>query len=369
MIVPITRPFIGKEEISAVTGVLKSGWLTQGKITEEFENNFRKYVKCKYAVAVNSCTSGLFLALKEIGIGDGDEVIMPAMTYVATANAVETTGAKPVFVDVEKNTFNIDAGLIEKKITKRTKAIMPVHLFGLCCDMDAITGIAEKYGLKIIEDSACGIGSKYGGRHCGTFGDFGVFSFHPRKIMTTGEGGMIATNDKRRAERIRVMRSHGVGTSEKNNSRFLPQCDIPGYNFRISDILSAVGAQQLKKVDDLIARRTYFANIYTIELSDVQEIVTPFVPDRRNHTFQSYIIRVKTEVERLAKEFMRNGIAVREATYSIPSLNYYKKKYGLKEKDYPNATSLHLNTLTLPLYPQMTERQVRYVVGICSTTL
>jgi len=265
MIIPITKPYFTKNEVEAVKKVIESGWVVQGPKVKEFEEKFAKFVGAKYAIAVNSCTAALHLSLSASGIGPNDEVIVPAFTFIATANVVEYLGAKPVFVDIDPKTFNINPLKIEEKINKKTKAIIPVHLFGLSADMEPILKIARKYKLKVIEDAACGLGTLYKGKHVGTFGETGCFSFHPRKAISCGEGGMITTNSKKHNEILRSLRDHGASMSDlarhQKGLPMLPEYNLLGFNYRMSDIEAAILIEQMKKVNWILKERRKRAEI------------------------------------------------------------------------------------------------------------
>ena len=252
--IPIGKTYFDEDDFKAVVEPLKSGWVLQGKYVKEFEDVFSSFTDVKNSVAVSSGSTALQLVLSTYGLKEGDEVILPSFTWIATANAIEYTGAKPVFVDIDLSTYNIDVNKIENAITERTKGIIPVHLFGLCADMDAINSIAKKHNLFVVEDAACALGSYYKGRHCGSFGDYGCFSFHPRKSITTGEGGMITTNDAAKSDLCRSLRNHGA--SDKKALPFLlSDYDNLGYNFRMTDIQGALGVSQMKKINFLLDER------------------------------------------------------------------------------------------------------------------
>lgn len=373
----ITKPFFDENERNAVAEVLKDGWIVQGPKVQEFEKIFAEYVGVKYAVAVSSCTAALHLALVSLGIKSGDEVIVPSFTYVATANAVEYTGAKPVFVDIDLNTYNIDSNQIKRAVTKRTKAIIPVHLFGLSADMDAILGIAKKYGLYIIEDAACAVGSLYKGKHVGAFGNVGCFSFHPRKIITTGEGGMLATNDKRLAEKFESLRSHGATISDLIRHRqggfILPPFEKLGYNYRMTDIQAAIGIEQVKKLNLILKERMDKADYYNRMLSDLDKIILPMPSEDYQHSYQSYVVLLKRYKDlsrnQLADSLIQNGIAARQGTHAVHMLGYYRKKYKLKINQLPNSLTADRFTFTLPLYKGLSIEEQDFVIKTLKTFL
>ena len=294
--IPVTKPYFTRDEEREVIGVLRSGWVVQGPRVESFENEIAKYIGAKYAVATSSCTTALHLALLLLGVGPGDEVIVPSFTFIATANSVLCTGATPVFADVAKDTYNLDPEDVKRKITKSTRVIMPVHQAGLAASMQEIIQIAKRSNIFIVEDAACALGSRIDGKHVGVFGEIGCFSFHPRKSITTAEGGMLATNNEEFAKRARILRAHGMSVSDRErheSKSFINETyDIPGYNYRMSDIHAAIGLAQFRKIDYILKKRIALANRYTQYLSDIPYIIPPCVPQGYMHTFQSYVIRL-----------------------------------------------------------------------------
>lgn len=371
MKIPITKPFFNEEEKKGVWDCLEKGWIVQGPKIAEFENLFCGYTKAKFALATTSCTTALHLGLVALDIKETDEVIVPSFTFVATANVVEYQKAKPVFVDIDIKTFNIDPKKIEERITEKTKAIIPVHLFGLCADMDRIMEIAKKYNLKVIEDAACATGSLYKGKHAGTFGDCGCFSFHPRKAITTGEGGMVTTDNEELALKIRGLRDHGASVSDlerhKKGEFALPEYDVVGYNYRMTDIQGSLGISQMKKLDMILEKRRKLAERYTCELEDIDWLSLPKEPGDYKHTYQSYVVVVKEAApisrDELALKLIDKGISVRQGTHAIHTLGYYSKKYNIAPKDFPQSLGAHSRSLTLPLYFMMTEAEQDFVIN------
>jgi len=374
MNIPITKPYLGEEEKKAVNEVIDSGWLVQGKKVAEFEDMFCQYTGARFAKATTSCTTALHLALVALGLGPGDEVLLPAFTFIASANAIEYTGAKPVFIDIDLKTFNIDPLKVEKYLEKdkkegsKVRAIMPVHLFGLCTDMDPIMELAAHYNLCVIEDAACALGSLYNSRHAGTIGHIGCFSFHPRKPITTGEGGMLTTNSPDVATVVQSLRDHGAATTdltrhEKGDS-LLPGYSILGYNYRMTDIQGAIGVEQMKKFPGIIKRKIEKAGRYNRGLQDIRWLQTPYVPKGYKHTYQSYVILTRdSQIRNLAMwNLKEKGIATRQGTHAVHILDYYKQKYNIKANDYTNALAADERSLTLPLYPQMTSEEQEYVI-------
>jgi dTDP-4-amino-4,6-dideoxygalactose transaminase len=387
MKIPITKPLFGEEEKKAILESLESGWVVQGPRVAEFEALFAEFTGAKYAVATTSCTTALHLSLIALGVGSGDEVILPSFTFVATANAVEYTGATPVFCDIDLDTFNIDVDRIRERITGKTKAIIPVHLFGLSADMKPIMEIAEQHGLKVIEDAACGFGSSYHGKHVGTFGHAGCFSFHPRKAITTGEGGMIATENRGLMVKLRSLRDHGASKSDLNRhvdrgGSLLPDFDQLGYNYRLTDIQGALGTAQMKAAGRIIAARRARAERYDLMLKSENRLKSPECPGGSSHSYQSYVCLFKPkdhplEPEGLSMERVsvlnekRNelmdrladrGIATRQGTHAVHSLGYYRRKYNLRPEDYMKSFAAERLSLTLPLYVQMTDEEQDFVI-------
>lgn len=352
-------PEIDHEEISAVEEVLKSGYLVQGENVENFERLVADYLGVKHAIAVTSGTSALHLSLIALGIKKGDEVLVPDFTFPATANVVELVGAKPILVDINIDTYNIDASRIEENISSKTKAIIPVHLFGQSADMDDIIEISKAYNLKIIEDAACALGAEYNGRKCGTFGDVGCFSFHPRKAITTGEGGIIVTNDDEIAQNLRVWRNHGM-INKQGKYNFV----LPGFNYRMTDIQGAIGTVQMQKLDDIIAKKRTLANIYDELLKDLNWVKIPGIAKGVIHVYQSYVVVLDSELGRdsFIVKLRDWGIETTIGTYSLHMLDYYCKKYGYNPEDFPNAKRAFEHGITLPLHSGMSENDVHYVV-------
>lgn len=373
--IPIARPSIGEEEWQAVREPLMSGWLTQGPKVKEFENLFAKRHQVKHALATTSCTTALHLALAALDIGPGDEVLVPAFTWVATANTVLLCGAKPVFVDVDPITFNIDPRDIARRLTPKTKAIIPVHLFGLCADIDAIKEVAPD--LAIIEDAACAAGSGYKGRPAGSLGDLGCFSFHPRKSVTTGEGGMVSTNNDALAEKVNILRNHGASVSEEVRHHgpkpyLLPAFELMGFNYRMTDLQGAVGVIQLAKLDQFIEERQHWANFYEEQLQGIEWLRTPKVPDNYRHGWQSYVCFVdenKAPFSRneLMERLQQAGISTRPGTHAVHMLGYYAKKYNLKAADFPGAQAANNYSMAIPLHNRMTADDYAYVVNILTS--
>lgn len=369
--IPISLPVTGEEEWYAVREPLMSGWLTSGPKVREFEQFFAERHKVKHAIAVTSATTALHLALVALGIKPGDEVIVPAFTWVSTANVVLYCGATVVFADVDPVTFNIDPQDLKRRITPRTKAIIPVHLFGLCADMDEIKAIARD--IPIVEDGACAAGASYKGIPAGGLGTIGCFSFHPRKSVTTGEGGMITTNDDHLAEIISMLRNHGASISEEQRHHgpkpyILPDFNLLGYNYRMTDLQAAVGVVQIKKLDAFIDERQRWADFYTRELSDIDWLRLPSYSSEYKHGWQSYVTFVdesKAPMSRneLMEKLQSMGISTRPGTHAVHMLNFYREKYGFKSSDYPGAQAANDYSMAIPLHNRMTEEDYYYVVN------
>jgi len=368
----IALPCTGEEEWQATRGPLESGWLTQGPRVAEFERNFAQRHEVKHALAVTSCTTGLHLALAGLGIGPGDEVIVPSFTWIATANVVLYCGATPVFIDVDPVTFNIDPAQIASKLTSRTKAIIPVHLFGLCADIDAIHRIVPST-VSIIEDAACAAGAKYKGRSAGALGDAAAFSFHPRKSITTGEGGMVTTQNDELATIMGELRNHGATVSEEVRHRGarpydLPQFNLLGFNYRMTDLQGAVGIVQLGKLDRFIDERAKWAAWYRKELANIDWLRLPYEPENGRHAWQAYVTYVipgKAPLPRndIMERLHSQGIATRPGTHAIHMLNLYRDRFGLKPDDFPHARDCANHSMAIPLHNRMTEEDYVRVVN------
>ena len=368
-VIQIAKPDTGEEEWQALRGPLESGWLTQGPQVAAFEKAFAARHGAKHALAATSCTTALHLILAAMEIGPGDEVIVPAFTWVATANVVLYCGATPVFVDVDRQSFNLDPALLAAKITPRTKAIVAVHLFGQCADMDAIAKAAP--GIPIIEDAACAAGAAYRGRHAGTLGVAAAFSFHPRKSITTGEGGMVTTADASLAVRVDSLRNHGADISEEQRHvapkpYILADFNLVGFNYRMTDLQGAVGLVQLAKLDRYIDERQKWADYYARELRGIAWLRTPEVPAGDRHGWQSYVCMVDEAKAGIARNdimdrLMQKGINTRPGTHAVHMLGYYRKKYGLKPDDFPGARDCDLHSMAIPLHNRMTEDDFHYV--------
>lgn len=353
--IPIAKPLMGDEEIDAVAAVLRSGLIAEGERVREFETKFAEYIGVEHAVAVNSGTSALFAALLAHNIGNGDEVITTSFSFIATANSILFTGAKPVFADIEYDTFNIDTDGILDKITPKTKALMPVHLYGHPAEMKAIMEIADDHNLVIIEDACQAHGTSYGGKKVGSFGT-GAFSFYPTKNMTTSEGGMITTDDKAVAERARMVRSHG------SKQRYLHE--MIGYNLRMTDISAAIGLVQLDKLDNFTSMRQENARILSDGLQDIDGITVPVIWDGCSHVFHQYTIRVRAGAEKrneLAAMLNQNGIGT-GMYYPIP-IHKQPVYMNLGYNDnLPECEKAAEEALSLPVHPGVLKDELKTII-------
>jgi perosamine synthetase len=371
MEIPITRPHLAGGEAEAVTEAIASGWISQGPRVRAFEDAFAARVGATEAVATTSCTTALALALHVSGVGPGDEVIVPSLSFIATANAVWHCGARPVFADIDPRTYNLDPAAAARAITPATKAIMPVHQLGLPADMDAFLGLAERHGVAIVEDAACAIGARYRDRPIGSLGPLACFSLHPRKVITTGEGGMIAVRDTAVAERLRRLRAHGMDTSDlaRHSAREIVVEAYPerGWNGRMTDMQGALGLCQLRALEEILERRRLLAERYTAALERIPHIEAPYDPPYATRTWQSYCVRLapgapigRTE---LMRSLLRDGIATRRGVMAIHEEAAYSERptvsRGAQLRHTEAATR---ETLMLPLFPDLTEEQQDYVI-------
>jgi len=371
--IPIAIPCMGEEEWQATREPIMKGWLTQGPKVKEFEENFAKLHHVKRALATTSCTTALHLALAAMDIGPGDEVLVPAFTWVATANVVRYCHATPVLVDVDRTTFNIDPAKVSAAVTPRTKAIIAVHLFGLCADMDALNDVTSGK-IPLIEDAACAAGAMYRGRMAGTLGKAGCFSFHPRKSVTTGEGGMVTTDDDDFADKMDKLRNHGASISEEQRHRgpqpyLLPEFNLLGFNYRMTDLQGAVGIVQLRKLEGFIKERSKWAAFYQRELADVAWLKTPTPPADGRHGWQAYVCwvdpgRAPHPRNEIMKQLLEQGISTRPGTHAVHMLGLYRDGYGIHPDDFPGARDCDQNTMAIPLHNAMTEEDYHYVVRI-----
>ena len=369
---PLSRPTIGEEEIQEVVDTLRSGWITTGPKVELFEKRFKDYLGMPEAVAVSSGTAGLHLALLAAGIGPGDEVITSSMTFAATANAIVLCGARPVLVDCDPDTLNIDLGRIEARINSKTKAIMPVHFAGQPCAMDELLEMARRHGACIIEDAAHALGTEYKGRRVGAIGDMTVFSFHPIKAITTGEGGMVVTRNKEWGERIRLLRFHGITTDawQRQGGGRSPQYSIHelGFKYTMMDLQAAIGIHQMDKLDWFIERRRNLAHLYTLAFKGLEGLKPLHsVPYPQRHAWHLFVVQLELEKLTIDRDRFLDLLKERNigAGIHFPALHlqpYYQEKWGYRRGDCPNAERASERILSLPLFPDMSEYDVKDVV-------
>ena len=369
------QPSIGNEEINYITKVIKSKWIGSGKVTEKFENNFKNYKKSKFAVSVNSCTAALHLSLIYCGVKIGDEVITTPMTFASTINSIAMIGAKPILADINPETFNIDPKNIEKLITRKTKAILIVHLAGLPCEIMKIMKIAKKYNLKVIEDCAHAIESKINGKHVGNFGNAGCFSFYSTKNLTTGEGGMIICDDKNFYKKIRVARLHGLSKDawkrylpESVNRKYYEHYDVTeiGYKYNMIDINAAMGIIQLKKLDKnwMIRKKLFY--IYKKELKNLPIKFQKIEFKNIKHAYHLFLLvvdRDKTNKNRndLIKFLNLKGVGVGINYRTVTDMSIFRKKFNWNNRTCPNSKYLGDNTLSLPIHPKVQKKEALYI--------
>ncbi len=357
--IPLASPNITEEDIELVAEVLRSGMLVQDRKVKALEDAIADQMSARNVVAASSGTATLHLALVALGLKAGDQVIVPALSHVATANVVELIGAECVFVDVEKDTFNIDVSKIEAAITPRTRAIMPVHEFGLACDILPITDIAGQQDLLVIEDAACALGATEGQKYVGTFGNVGSFSLHPRKAITSGEGGLLVTDDDDIANRLRILRNHGIDI-QSGSQEFV----AAGFNYRLTDFQAALALSQYGRLEYNIRHRRSLAELYLSELSDENRLQLPLEKQRKAHAWQTFHVVVDQQIDRdrLIQDLKARGIGSNYGAQCIPATTYYQQKYGLDcERLFPNALRAFTHGLALPLHENLTSEDVKYV--------
>lgn len=364
--IKLASPYISEIAIEKAIAVLKSGNLVQGKYVEEFEVALQIYLGIKHAILVSSGTAALHLSLAALDIKTGDEVIVPAFTFPATANVVELVGAKPVFVDVELEDFCINPTQIESKITEKTKAIILVHEFGQSADMKNILDIAHKHKLQIIEDAACALGTEFNNQKVGTFGTLGCFSFHPRKAITTGEGGCVVTNNIRLAENIKSLRNHGISV-DKGKIDFIQA----GLNYRLTDFQAVLGLDQLTEIEDIIKQRISTAIKYNGQLSTIKEIKIPPRLKNRKSVYQTYHVLIDDRINRdeLISHLKDLGIETNLGAYALHCLKYYKKKYTYEDDDFVNAFQAYKQGLALPMGDHIKNKDISFIADKLRTII
>lgn len=368
MKIPVAKPFLGKEEAQLAYDTILTNWVTQGPRVAEFEEKFANYCGSKYAVAVSNCTTGLHLAMIVAGVGTDDEVICPSMSYIATANCITYVGATPVFAEVHPETYNIDVEDAERKITSRTKAILIVHQIGMPADIDAFKALCDKHNLVLIEDAACAAGSSYKGKKIGSHSDLVCFSFHPRKVITTGDGGMVTTNNEAYYNRLKLLRQHGMSVNDRvrhlSDKVIIEDHLEIGFNYRLTDIQAAVGIKQLERLDWLIEERRKIAHRYQKELADIIEIRLPFEPEGYFTSYQSFSIFLKDECQMERNEVMQKlldrGISTRRGVMTSHRESAYQER--CKGLSLPRSEKASDRSIVIPLYVPMSEQEVTYVI-------
>jgi len=369
-----SEPTIEDDEIKGVAEILRSGWLTMGPKTMDFEQRLQEYTGAKYAVAVNSCTAALHLSLLALDIGVGDEVITTPYTFASTGNVIVHSGAKPVFADVKKEDFNIDPEWIKEVITSKTKAILPVDFAGQPADMKEITEIAEDHGLFVIEDAAHAIGAEYLGKKTGTIADATCFSFYPTKSITTGEGGVILTDNIQIAERARLLRLHGISKDAwkrySSEGSWFYEIEACGWKYNMTDIQAALGLAQLTKLNRFYQARKHLADIYSECLGKLQGVIIPREKSGRKHVFHLYPLLLKEyNRNRFMEEMARRSIGCSVHFIPLHLHPFYQKSFGFKKGDFPNAEWLYEREVSLPLYPNMSQESVHHVCDIIGEVL
>lgn len=360
-------PDVGQPEIDQVVDSMRSGWLSTGKKVAQFESLVSSYIGSRFAKALNSCTAALHLSLIASGIGPGDEVITSPITFAATANVIVHIGAKPVFVDVDKSTGNINPTHIARAITKKTRAIIPIHLYGRPCEMDEIMSLAQKHNLVVIEDAAHAFGATYKGKKIGTIGDFTCFSFYVTKNLVTGEGGMVTTNNKKASEIIEQYGLHGMsrGAWKRYSDHGFKHYTIvvPGFKYNMMDLQAGMGIVQLSRFEAMQRRRKEIWKTYMKELSDLPVILPPPVPNSMTHALHLFTILVDKKRDEIVQALHKEGIGTGIHFISLHIHPYYKKTFGFKRKDFPNAINISDRTISLPLSSKLTNQDVSDVVA------
>ena len=368
---PFAAPLLGDEEIEEVVHCLRSGWLTTGHKVKQFEREFGEFIGAKHALAVNSCTSALHLALEAVGVGPGDEVITTPMTFTATAAVIEHLGARPVFADCTAQTLNIDPAEIQRRLSPRTKAILPVHFAGQACDMDAIAEVARGAGVPVIEDAAHAIPTRYKGRMVGTLSDVTCFSFYATKNVTTGEGGMVVTDRDDIMERMRLMHLHGMSRDAwkryTQNGSWSYEILAPGFKYNLTDIAAAIGIHQLRKCHAFHRRRLGIADQYDAAFAGLPGVSIPRVQDRESHGWHLYVIQIDPERLTIDRDAFIDRLIARNIGVSVHFIPlhvhpYYRERYALQPSDFPNAWAAYERIVSLPIYAKMTDDDVRHVI-------
>ncbi|MGH2874002.1 MAG: DegT/DnrJ/EryC1/StrS family aminotransferase [Solirubrobacteraceae bacterium] len=377
--IPISRPFLGDAERSAIQQPLADGWLVQGPRVAEFEHRVAAFCGAQHAVATTSCTTALHLSLAALGAGPGDEIVVPAFTWIASANVVEYVGARPVFCDIELDSFNLDPDALQASVGQRTAGVIAVHLFGRAADMTRIGAVAAARGLWVLEDAACALGTRVGEAHAGTLGHAGCFSFHPRKSITTGEGGMVVTDDGKLAGLARSLRDHGASRSDRERHLTpggfrLAEFNQLGFNYRMTDLQGALGAAQMDRLEWILAERSRQAAFYQTALRDLEWLRLPQAPAGETHGWQSFVCLYAPEQptptnvvalgerrDRMMAALEEEGIATRPGTHSPPHSGFYRERYGITADRFPRARIAERLSIALPLFAGLTEPELERV--------
>ncbi|HQV11145.1 MAG TPA: DegT/DnrJ/EryC1/StrS family aminotransferase [Nitrospira sp.] len=369
--VPFHLPAIEDEEISAVVETLRSGWLTTGQKVRQFEEHFAAQVGAEYAVATNSCTAALHVALEALGVQEGDEIIVPTMTFAATAEVVAYFKATPVLVDCDPITLNLDVAALSAKITRRTKAVIPVHFAGQPCDMQGILEAAASHGLAVVEDAAHAFPSSYRGKPVGALGDITCFSFYATKTLTTGEGGMATTNNQARAERMRRMTLHGITRDAwmrySDAGSWYYEIGAPGYKYNLTDIAAAIGIEQLAKAGRFLEARRKIAAAYNSEFADLPELRLPLESPGSGHSWHLYVIQLDLHSLRISRNgfieaLKKSGVGASVHFIPLHLHPYYRSRFGFTPADFPVASETFERIVSLPIYPRMTDADIRHVI-------
>lgn len=368
MKIPVAKPYLGKEEAQNAYDTILTNWVTQGPRVQEFEEKFAAYTGAKYAVALSNCTTALHLAMIVAGVKAGDEVICPSMSYIATPNCITYVGAIPIFAEVNSETYNIDVTHAEKLITSKTKAILIVHQIGLPADIDAFADLCKKHNLKLIEDAACAAGSSYKGKKIGSHSELVCFSFHPRKVITTGDGGMITTNNEAYYNRLKLLRQHGMSVNDRvrhNSTTVIIEDHLEiGYNYRLTDIQAAVGIKQLERLDWIIFERSKIAQKYNKAFKDIKSVRLPVEPEGYTTNWQSYVIYLNKDCKVQRNELMQKLLDLEISTRRGVMTSHRETAYKNHKlvSPLPLSEDASDNSIVLPLYVPMKDEEVEFVI-------